>query len=315
MKKRVFREQILHMWPAKILSLAAAIILYFLTAMFSLETDSISVPINYRLPRGYSIATEHPIRARLVIRASKDQMQDIKDEHFSVSADFSEKDSDGVFKANLVLQTQNNPDRLNRGLDISVDPLEVKIELEKTATRDIPVLPILDGKPKPGFELGEYASMPSEVTVTGPERRVRALNVVETEAVSLEGRSDSFNQQVRLRVTDPLVRVPNTEIVDLRIGIRPSKQLVLVNDAGIYVLGLSAGLRIVGELPKGQIRFQADQSKNPTDANHIIRLLADGSGIHEPGMHTLVLFPELPNGSVIVDFQPSTITLNVEKSP
>ena len=70
---------------------------------------------------------------------------------------------------------RNDEVRAPFGVEVAqVLPSTVSLELEKSATRVLPVVPAVSGEPAPGFVVGRRTAEPATVKVIGPESRVRA---------------------------------------------------------------------------------------------------------------------------------------------
>jgi hypothetical protein len=308
MTDRGIRERLLYLWPAKVISLVAAVLLYFFTTLLSLQTESISVPIQYLLPAGLTQSVDYPTRVRLEIRGDKDQILKLKDETFLVKADFSEHNVEGTYSEPLKLQLINDSAHNAETLSINLVPDEVAITLERSLSREVPVAVILNGKPKAGYELGEYYAVPSSVTVDGPQSRLSALRHVETDPISLDRHDQHFTAKVRLHTNDALVGIQNLEAVDVEIGIRSAAQLVTHQNVPIVLLGLPAGLHLEGSLPGGTVQLRDNQTAN-SPALPPLRMIADASQITEKGSYTLAVFPELLPSRDVAEFSPTQITV------
>src|SRR6266481_3229704 len=74
--------------------------------------------------------------------------------------------------------------------------------------RDIVVEPHYEGKPAPTYEVKEIITTPARVRVTGPASHVNALEKASTEAISVEGRCESFDvPRTAISISDPQVLV------------------------------------------------------------------------------------------------------------
>jgi YbbR domain-containing protein len=74
--------------------------------------------------------------------------------------------------------------------------------------RELVVEPRLQGKPAPAYEVKEVLVTPAKVRVTGPASHVDALEKAPTEAISIEGRHESFDvPHAAIYISDPKVGV------------------------------------------------------------------------------------------------------------
>jgi hypothetical protein len=84
--------------------------------------------------------------------------------------------------------------------------------------REIVVEPRYQGKPAPTYEVKEISTTPARVRVTGPASHVNALEKAPTEAVSVEGRHESFDvPHTSVNISDPKVVV--TDRVNVHVTI------------------------------------------------------------------------------------------------
>lgn len=108
------------------------------------------------------------------------------------------------------------------GVDVvMIDPGTVSVTLERTGQVQVPVTPTVDGDPAPGYEAGPPTAEPAEVTVTGPESRLRGPISVITERVTLDGRTATVVQDVGVGVADAQLRVLRPHNVRVTVPITP----------------------------------------------------------------------------------------------
>jgi YbbR domain-containing protein len=102
---------------------------------------------------------------------------------------------------------------------VSIEPAFITLELERLASNTVPLVPVLEGKPAPGFTVGEVRVSPLQISIQGPESRILALDVVETTPISIEGAAGPVEATVLPRLTDPLLRsltvVPVVAVVEV----------------------------------------------------------------------------------------------------
>ncbi len=74
--------------------------------------------------------------------------------------------------------------------------------------RELTVEPRWEGTPAASFEVKEVVATPGKVRVTGPAGHVNAIEKVRTEAISIEGRRESFDvPHTAIFISDPKVEV------------------------------------------------------------------------------------------------------------
>lgn len=318
------REQIVYMWPAKVLSLAGAILLYFFISMFGLAQYEVTVPITYILPEGYVQGREFINKTRLVFRGDEKLMDTLKtrgltDGDFVVLADFSKIKEAGTYRDSLEVRFLVNEGEVSIPGFERADPAEVSILLEKAMTRQVPVFPVLNGKPKEGFELGDYGVIPETVTIIGPEARIANIGSVSTDTVNLTDRDQSFVQKQRVQTGDSLVQISGNDIVTIRVSLRTGQETLVYNNIPLTMIGLSPDLVLKDPLPPGRLRLREIQGSTESllDAgqNNSPRLLLDGSSLREPGTYQLNIIPEIPPNMEIHELVPRTVNVELLAIP
>jgi YbbR domain-containing protein len=93
---------------------------------------------------------------------------------------------------------------------------------EPSATRSVPVLPAVDGRPAPGFIIGEIASDPPTVDVIGPESAVRRVTEAPTAPVAVSGARELVRQTVIIGLVDSTLRLKNARTANVTVQIVPA---------------------------------------------------------------------------------------------
>ena len=118
---------------------------------------------------------------------------------------------------------RNDEVRAPFGVEVAqVLPSTVSLELEKSATRMLPVVPAVLGEPAPGFVVGRRTAEPATVKVIGPESHVRALAEATTEPVNIAGSRDRVRDVVTVGVTDAAVRLVSSVSATVLVEVLPA---------------------------------------------------------------------------------------------
>jgi YbbR domain-containing protein len=104
---------------------------------------------------------------------------------------------------------------------VGVEPAVITLEMERELTRNVPLRPIVEGEPAPGFVLGEVRIIPSQITVEGPENLIAGLEYVETDPVSIEGATGPVEATVQPQLHDPLLRMLTLAPAELVAEVAP----------------------------------------------------------------------------------------------
>jgi len=104
---------------------------------------------------------------------------------------------------------------------VSVDPPAITLELERQAARLVPIQPLIDGEPAPGYVLGEVRVVPAEYTVEGPESLILILKSVTTSPISIEGAAGPVEAVVQPALPNPQLRALGLGSIHVIVDIVP----------------------------------------------------------------------------------------------
>ena len=307
MKSRRFLEAVLDHWPAKVLSLAAAAVLFFFYRASTLEERDFNVPLQLQVPAGLAVSKPYPRSVRVTLRGRGESVYSVLEEDIIVSADLDRFSAEGDFRVPLRVRRTGSAAGVEP-LDVRVEPAELRLALEKEIVRTVQVQARLKGQPEHGYELAQYSVAPMSVEVTGPRSAVQSLQSVSTEEVDVTGAREDFSLTVPLLRENSLVRYPREASVLFRGTVRPAQLIQAFQQVDVVSVDQPAELRIAEPLPKGSISLQGEQLRLEAIPPGQLRLIADCGGIRRPGVYRLPLKPDVPPGFVVVRFEPRELT-------
>jgi hypothetical protein len=302
-KSRRFLEALLDHWPAKVLSLAAAAVLFFFYRASTLEERDFSVPLRLEVPAGLAVSKPYPRSVRVILRGRSESVFSILEEDIIVSADLDRFTGEGEFRVPLRVRRAGSAVGVEP-LDVRVEPAELRLALEKEIVRTVPVQARLKGQPEHGYELVQYSVAPMSVEVTGPRSVVQSLQSADTEEVDITGVREDFSLTVALRRENSLVRYPREASVLFRGTVRPAQVIQAFQEVDVVSVDLPEELRIAEPLPKGSISLQGEQLALEAIPPGQLRLIADCGAVRRPGVYRLPLKPDVPPGFVVVRYEP-----------
>jgi len=308
-----FWKRAIEDWPAKLICLAAAVLLFFFYRLYRLEQRYVSVPLTVSANEEFVPANQYPASVRLLLRGEPDSLAGISETDIHAYVDLSTLHREGVYRVAVQIE--------KKGSALGVDPLEIRAEpadisfsMEKKASRVVPVTPQFKGYLEPGYELVSFDFSPSEVEVSGPASAVARLSEVPTDYIDLGGRKTDFTVRTRLLRKDPLVLVPTTESIEFRGTVQKSLAVKSFETVPISALNIAEDLELQSALPQGTLRLQSSKAdlrgfELPQGA-----LSVDLSEIRKAGTYTLSVTAQVPGDFALQSYSPNQVTLTlVEK--
>ncbi len=313
MRSREFFKRMLYNWPAKILSLVAAIIIFFFYKMSTLDERFFTAPVKVILPSGFALAEDYQKSVRITIRGEENKIYPIFESDIEPYVDLRDHRNEGIFKVPVKIKKKGSA--LDVGsLEVRVDPPELKFVLASVMEKRVMVKAVIRGTVAHGYEMVEFTITPQYVVIVGPRNHVEKIDEVRTSVIDITGRKEDFNISVGVLLDDSFVKVKGSQEVSFSAVI--SEAVILKNFKNIDVISVDVGqgLRLASSLPKGEVKIQGSQllveNLKPDD----LRLVVDCSSVEAQGRVLLPVKPETPEGIIVLDYEPKEIILLFESS-
>jgi YbbR domain-containing protein len=209
----------------KVLAITLASVLWFTVAGEHVVERSLRVPLAVRnVPGELEIVGDLPTAVDVRVRGSSAQLSRLDPGDVVAMLDL-----EGARIGTRLFHLRADEVRAPYGIEVAqVLPPSLSLELERSVTRTVPIVPATDGEPGPGFVVGRISSEPSTVQVQGPESHVRTLASATTEPVQIEGRTERVRDVVTVGVADSSVRLvqPQNATVVIEISVAPIEREV-----------------------------------------------------------------------------------------
>jgi diadenylate cyclase len=212
--KDFFQRHVLHNFGLKLLSLGLAVALWLAVARDPVAEVAVDVPIEFHnIPENLEISSESIPRAQIRVRGPQRMVRRLQLADISADIELTGmKVGDRTF--DLTTDQIHHPKELEV---VQIIPSQIHISFDARLTRQIPVHPRVVGTFAPGYAIGQILSEPSTVTISGPQKRVQAVEAAITDLVDASGTLDRANFVRHAYVSDPLVQVMNSNPVRVTV--------------------------------------------------------------------------------------------------
>lgn len=221
--KRFLREYLLENWTLKATALMLSLILWLFVRGEPGPERVVAVPLEIELPRQMEIINDRPTSVEVTMRGAVfSNMWFSQPLPTCVINLQNAREGEHVIR----LSPENVRTPKSAGIEIlQVSPARVILVLERTVSKEVPVVVPIRGQLPQGFEIYDRYSKPATVTVSGPSSRVTPVREIPTDAVSIAGQKQSTRFFVGLNVRDNLIRTSLTTPVLVEIEIGPRRKL------------------------------------------------------------------------------------------
>ncbi len=310
MAKEKFLDRLLSDWPAKALSLMAALLLFFFQTVNRLEERPLSVPLSVVAARDFVPASAYPRTVRLILRGESNAVHAILENDLEASADFSGFDSAGIYRVSIQVTKKGSALDIDP-LQIRVEPPDVEVRLERRDSKSVPVEPDFRGFLDPGYELASWSIEPRTVEVSGPESLVAKAVDVGTEYVELTGRSQDFTAAVRLARRDSLLEVIGPDTVQFSATVRRATASRSFEGVAVATVSLDPLFALSAPLPAATLRVAGARDLVDTWTPGPGALFLDLAEVDAPGAYTVPVLVALPEGMQAEAWFPESVEIVV----
>ena len=201
--------------------------------------------------------------------------------------------------------------RVPFGVEVAqVVPGTVALEFDRASSRVVPVQPMVDGEPAPGYVVSKISVEPANVEIVGPQSRVRQVLSATTETVVIDEATAPVKDVVNVGVTDASVRLREPQSAVIVVEIIPAPVTRDLADVPVRLRNAGAGLRAHVDPAIVTVSLRGGRGvleKLSTDA---VTAFIDLAGLG-PGRYTLPIRVDLPPEAGLGATRPSTASVSI----
>jgi len=223
----------------KVLSLSLAVTLLVLVRGEKDAQTGGFVKVIYSYPSERVLMTDPPDRVRISVRGPWSRINRF-DEHEldPIRVDLGNT-ATGEFKF------QDDMVKLPQGLRVaSFNPASVKLEFEPRISRSVPVAPVMEGTPAPGYKIDGTEVEPTAVAVSGAQSVLDSLTHLGTELVRVQGAHGTVVRSVELAILPRHVELVDENRARVTVRIIPEMAERVFPKVTVTAAGEPAPVRI-----------------------------------------------------------------------
>ena len=199
------------------------------------------------------------------------------------------------------------------GVDVvQITPSALAIELELSATREVPVQPSIDGRPAPGFVVAGRKVDPATVEIVGPESAVKRANEVVTESVSVAGARAPVRETVTLGILDSSVRLKTARSAVVSVDIAPAPMERMARSRPIHLRNVSAGLTAQAEPESVDITLRGTRDALTHFDADAVSAYVDLGGLGV-GTYQLTVHAEVTREAGVTRVEPAMVQIRITR--
>ncbi len=286
----------------KLLSVALGALIWLLVSGEQIVERALRIPLEFtNLPAELELVGDTPTVVDVRVRGSSGALSRVAAGELVAVLDLrSARPGERLF------HVTGDDVRAPFGIEVmQINPSNLSIAFEESATKVVPVVPQLDGDPADGFIVGTVASDPPTVAVAGAASAVARLMSAMTEPVSLAGATALIEDTVNIGVSDPGVRLvsPASARVSVEISPAPVEWAVTIRVA-------AAGSAARVEPSEVTVHVRGPREARASGAGDF-QASVDTEGL-QAGLFQLPVQVTPPSRVGVVRVEPSTVRVRVQ---
>lgn len=299
-------------WPfrhlgLKLLSLGLAILLWMTVAGEATVERGLRVPLELQqFPAGLEVIGDVPTSVDVRVRGASGTLSRV-----SAGEVVAMLDLRGARPGRRLFPLTPEQVKAPFGVDIvQVTPSAIAMAFEPSASRQVPVIPSVDGRPAPGYVVGQTTSDPAVVEVVGPESAVRRATEALTEPVSIAGARDRVRETVTVGVIDPSLRLKNARPATVTVQILPAPLERTLRSRPLHLRNVAAVLEAEATPPVVDVTLRGSRDAlNRVDPDDVVAYV-DVAGLG-PGEYTLAPHADASRDAGVTRIEPSTVKVRI----
>lgn len=299
-------------WPfrhigLKVLSLVIAVLLWMAVAGEETVERGLRVPLELQqFPSGLEVTGELPVTVDVRVRGASGTLSRVAAGEVVAVLDLR-----GARSGRRLFPLTPEQVRVPFGVEVvQVTPSAVALAFEPSATRQVRVVPSVDGRPAPGYIVGPVSSDPGVVDVVGPESAVKRATEALTEPVSIAGARERVRETVTVGLVDPALRLKSPRPATVTVQIVPAPLERTLRNRPVHLRDLASMLEAEATPAVVDVTLRGSRDAlSRVDPDDIV-VDVDVSGLG-PGEYMLTPHAEASDDAGVARIEPSTVKVRV----
>ena len=245
-------------WALRALSLCLALFLWYFVVGEDQVDITVSVPIEVlNLPPDLVISNQYKKTIEASVRGPRSIIQDLRKQNITRPVDLA-----GARPGTMVIKNEADSIPFPNGITVMrLQPANITLLIDKLEEKELPIHPVLEGEPAPGFVLDHITLDPDKLTVSGPRNILEAQLALKTYVINLDGLDHSTTLQVQLNLSPEMLNLIGETVVSVQIAVRERMLKKTVRGIPVNVRGADVPLQtrpatvaVEAEIPEKLIR-------------------------------------------------------------
>jgi YbbR domain-containing protein len=287
----------------KVVSIGLAALLWLIVSGEQIVERSLRVPLEFtNLPARLELVGDAPDVVEVRVRGSSGALSRI-----STGEVVAVMDLRTARPGQRLFHLASRDVRVPFGIDVvQVAPSSISIRFEPSVTKRVPIAPVVEGEPAPGFVVGTIAAEPSTVEVVGPAGALKVLTEAITEPVVVTGASGPITETVTVGSPVASVRLQSLQTTRVTVNVAPAPVRWTVSGIGVQVRNASRQVQVQPQSVTVHVHGPREAQAEATEFDASV----DVSGLG-PGQYDLPVKVVPPARIGVVSIEPEQVRVRI----
>jgi YbbR domain-containing protein len=299
-------------WPfghlgLKTLSVGIAVLLWLFVSGDETVERGLRVPLEFQqFPAGIEMIGEAPSVVDVRVRGGSSTLSRLGPGDIVAQLDLK-----GARVGRRLYQITPEQVRVPFGVQVvQVMPPTVALAFEISATKQVPVVPEVEGDPAPGYVVGRTEIDPPTVEVVGAQSAIARVTEAVTEPVSVAGARANVKDAVTIGLLDSALRLKTPRMAEVNVEVVPGPVERTFRDRPVRLRNLGGNL-IARATPNAidVVLRGSREGVNQVDADEVVAWV-DLAGLGA-GAYNLAVHVEGPPSAGVARILPATLRVTI----
>jgi len=299
-------------WPfrhlgLKTLSVGIAILLWLFVSGDEIVERGLRVPLEFQqFPPGIEMMGEAPALVDVRVRGATTTLSQL-----GAGDIVAQLDLKAARAGRRLYQITPEQVRVPFGVQVvQVTPSAVALAFEMSATKQVPVVPEVEGDPAPGYVVGKTAVDPLMVDVVGPQSAVAKATEAVTEPVSVAGARAAVRDTVTIGFVDSALRLKTPRMAQVNIEVLPGPVEKTFRERAVHLRNIGNTLIARATPNEVDVVLRGSDEGVGGVATDEVMAWVDVAGLGA-GVYTLPVHVDSPQRAGVARILPATIQVAI----
>ena len=214
------KKMLLENLALKVSAVLIAVLLWLFVTWKGQSEMTVDVPIEFKdVPVGVGIVSASAKSANVTVKGQDRIMKSLRPSDLRVLVDMGKaRKGEGVFHIN------KDDVKLPYAMTVTgIDPSTIRVKLEETITKVVPVKPSITGALEAGFHIKFVDVEPKNIVIQGLRSEVRRISEIGTDTMDISGARASQTQEINIDAAGANIR-PERDKVRVTVVIAGGKK-------------------------------------------------------------------------------------------